>query len=200
MMEAPTNIFDIDATQKRADIAAGGQQRGGLRLDAAHVLIDGGVVAVSDGLLPNLTGANVHHRASQDGDDFRRVRERSLLIRFGEVEVADHDRRLVTKLGRNCRPAAPYLGTVDDIVMDERGRMRELNRNRGGRQPLQVIASALRGEEHERRADSLPARRDEISHRARDDIGVVLDQEPQALLDGFQVSRDWTEDGVRLCL
>jgi len=76
-------------------------------------------------------------------------------------------------------------------------RVRELNRNRGRRQPLQAIASALRGEEHERRADSLPARRDEISHRARDDIGVVLDQEAQALLDGFQVGRDWTEDGVR---
>ncbi len=122
-----------------------------------------------------------------------------MLIGLGEVEIADDDRRLVTKLGRNRRPASPDLRPVDHVVMDERGGMRELNRDRGRRQPSKVVASAFRREEHQCRADSLSPRRDEIGHRACDDIRVFFDQQAQVLLDGLQVTRDWTEGGVRLC-
>ncbi len=61
----------LSASRLRSNVAARRKESCGFRLDAAHVLVDARVVVVPDALLPNLAGANVHHGASQDGDDFR---------------------------------------------------------------------------------------------------------------------------------
>ena len=63
-----------------------------------------------------------------------RVGARGLLVRLGEVEVADHDGGLVAERGRDRRPATAQRRPVDHVVVHERRRVRELHRDRGGSQ------------------------------------------------------------------
>src|SRR5260370_20523244 len=112
--------FWLQAAEKRADITARRQQRRRLRLDARHVLIERRFVVMPDGLLTYLAGAYLHDCIGEDRHDLWRLRVGRRLIRLGEVEIADHDGRLIAASGRYCRPAPPHRGALDDVVLHPR--------------------------------------------------------------------------------
>ena len=98
-----------------------------------------------------------------------------MLVSLCEIEVADHDRRLVAQSRRHGWPPAPGCGAVDDVVVDEGGRVREFDRHGGGLQPIELVAAAHRGEKDECRADSLAAGLEQIRHRARNLRRIAVD-------------------------
>jgi hypothetical protein len=84
--------------------------------------------------------------------------------------------------------------------MDERGSMRELNRDCRWSQFLEVVSPAFRGQEDQRRPDALSTRCEKIRHRGGNDIGILLDEASQGDLDGFEITRDRAEDALRFRL
>ena len=118
-----------------------------------------------DGLLAHLAGADLHHRLGEDGHDLRCLRVGGLLVRLGEVVVADNDGRLVTKARGHGGATAPGRGAVDDVVVHQRGGVRQLDRHRGGHQPVKVIGADPRGEKDECRPDPFAAGREQVRHR-----------------------------------
>ena len=81
--------------------------------------------------------------------------------------------------------------------MYERRSVCELDRDRSRRELLHVVVAAFRREQNQRGPDALASRGDEVRHGFGDDIGVALDEAPQARLDHLEVGRDWTEDALR---
>jgi len=75
--------------------------------------------------------------------------------------------------------------------------MDELDGHGSRGQLLEVVPTAPRGQKDERRPDALAPGREQVRHRRRHHVGVVLDQAAKACLDGLEISRNRTEDGVR---
>jgi len=84
--------------------------------------------------------------------------------------------------------------------VDERCSVDQLDGDCRRGQLNKVVRATLRGQEHERRADALAPRREQVRHRRGHHVGVALDQAPEAGFNCLEVSRDWTEDGVRIRL
>ena len=78
--------------------------------------------------------------------------------------------------------------------------MNELDRHGRGCQLIEVVPSTMRGEENERGADALASSGEQVGHRRRHHLGIGLNKAAKACLDGIEISRDRTEDGVRLRL
>ena len=64
-----------------------------------------------------------------------------------------------------------------------------------GRQLLEVVGAAPRGQQDQRRADALASGGEEVRHRRRDHVGVAVDETAQAGFDRLQITRDRAEDG-----
>ena len=191
-------LGNIETSDERPDVAAGGEQGRGLRLDSQHVLLDVRVVSIPDRLLAHLARADVHHSAREDGYHLGGCRACRLLIRFGEVEVADYDGRLVTEERCNGGTAAPDRSPVDDVVMDKRGGMRQLHCNCSRNQMVQLVAAALGREQHQRGTNALSAGREQVRHRCRDHAWIRFYEVAEARLDHLEVSRDRPEDAYAL--
>src|SRR6266567_636040 len=149
---------------------------------------------MADRLLPDLTGADLHDSAGQDGHDLWRLRVCGLLVRLGEIKVADDDGRLVTQAGRHRRTAAPDGGAIDDIVVHEGGRMRELRRYGGRGQPVEVVRADPRRQQDEGGPDALAAGGEQVGHWSGDDVGIGLDQATEARFDGCEVAGNRSEE------
>ena len=128
--------------QRRADLAGGGEQLGGLGADHRQifVFVGGGV----------LGGAELHHFALGDhrggrGKNIERVQIADLdhhLERLAEQEVADQDARLVAPQHARGELAAAHVALVDHVVVQQRCRVHELDR--GGE--LDMAVAGIAGE------------------------------------------------------
>ncbi len=149
---------------------------------------------MADRLLPHLAGADLHDSVGKDGHDLRRLRVRGLLIRLGEVVVADHDGRFIAEARRDGGSAATDGRAIDDIVVDERGGVRQLHRHRRGIEPAQVVRADLGREQHQRGADALAPGREQIGHRRGHHVGVGRDQVAESRLESGQVFANRSEE------
>ena len=128
--------------ERRADLAGGGEQLGGLGADDREIVVlgRGGV----------LGGAELHHLAFGDdgggrGQDFQRPQRADLdhhLEGLAEQEVADQHARFVAPQHAGGELAAPHLALVDDVVVQQRRGVHELDR--GGE--LDVAVAGVAGE------------------------------------------------------
>jgi hypothetical protein len=97
-------------------------------------------------------------------------------VRVGlrEVEIADHDGRLIAQAGCDRRTPSADGRAVDDVVMDQRRGMGQLDCHRGGHQPDRVEATAPSGQQHECWANALAACLEQVGHGLADVRRVLL--------------------------
>ena len=84
------------------------------------------------------------------------------LERAGEQEIADQNGRGVSEDDVRCALAAALLGTVDDVVMQQRGGVDELDRRGELVVARAVVADELGARERQHRPHALSAARDQV--------------------------------------
>ena len=132
--------------------AAGGNERGRLPVDHAEVVLGRLVGAALDDLafaqFRDGVGENpAHHRTEVGGNP----------ARSGEQIIACENRGAVIEFSVGARHAAPDHGFVDDVVMVERCKMCELDRNCARHEARVLRVGEMPGEKNEHRPESLAA-------------------------------------------
>jgi len=105
--------------------------------------------------------------------------------------------RTSAQLRSDSRSAPPRSCSIDHVVVDKRGGMRQLDRHCRRGQLLEVVPATFGRQQHHSRSDALSSGVEQVCHRRRDHIGIALDEPAQACLDGVEVTRDRTEDVLR---
>ena len=189
--------------EHRPDLAGGGEQLGGLGADHGEIFVLGGRGV--------LGGAELHHLALGDdggGDrqDVERAQRADLdhhLERLAEQEIADQHARLVAPQHARRGLAAPHLALVDDVVVQQRRGVHELDR--GGE--LDVAVAGIAGQSCAIARVSIGRSRlppDEIRWLATS--GIIVTSEPvrdrivalTRSMSGATSSTRRSIDGVRL--
>ena len=122
---------------------------------------------------------------------------------LAEQEVADQHARLVAPDHARRLPAATQVALVDDVVMQQRRCMHELDRRRELDVALAGIAEHLGGGERHHRAQALAARRDQMIGDLGDHLDVGTGLRQDQLVDAAHVGRgqrDQVGDRSRLAL
>src|SRR5262249_25367239 len=83
-------------------------------------------------------------------------------------------------------PAA-QLGIVDDVVVDERGSVNELDDGRVEHGAIARVTGEARGEEQHRRAHALAAARLNVASDPRNDLHLRLDVTDELLIHEFEI-------------
>ncbi len=144
--------------ERGPDLAGGGEQLGGLGADDREVLILGG-----GGILdvPELHHLALGNDGGGRGQDFQRPQRSDLdhhLEGLAEQEVADQHAGLIAPEHAGSELAAPHLALVNDIVMQQRGRVHELDGSRQLDMTVAGIARELGHGERQHRTQALAAR------------------------------------------
>ena len=116
--------------QHRADLARGGEQLGGLGADHCEIFVLGRRRVLGGGELHDLA---LGDHGGGGGQDFERLQRADLdhhLEGLAEQEIADQHARLVAPQHARGEPAAPHVAFVDDVVVQQRGGVHELDRGR----------------------------------------------------------------------
>jgi len=96
----------------------------------------------------------------------------------GVQKVPHEHARRVAELGIGRLAAAPQFGFVDDVVMQERGRMNEFHDGCEFHMMLAAIAGRPGGKENERRAQALAASSDDVLRDLAHEHYVGLEPTP----------------------
>ncbi len=129
---------------------------------------------------------------SGGGEDVERIERTDIdhhAEGLAEQEVADQHARLVAPDHARRLPAAAQIALVDDVVVEQRGGVHELDRCRELDVAVAGIAEHLRGGERHHRPQALAAGRDQMVGDLRDhlDVGAGLGQDQ--LVDAAHVGR-----------
>src|SRR6478736_6233389 len=89
---------------------------------------------------------------------------------------------------------APQIRVVDDVVVNQGGRVNELDNGRVERSPIATVARETRGHEEDGRTDPLAAARANVLPDLRDEVDVRLKMPLELPIDLIQVSADRLED------
>ena len=93
------------------------------------------------------------------------------------------------------RQAAPTeLGVVDDVVVDERGRVDELDDRRIQHGAVALVSGEAGGHQQNRRTHPLPAARLDIAAYLGNQLHLRLDMAVELAIDLLQVGADGFED------
>ena len=88
--------------------------------------------------------------------------------RLAEQEIADQHAGLVAPQHARRQLAAPHVALVDDVVVQQRRGVHELDRRRELDMAVAAIAAEARGRQRQHRPQPLAARRDEVVGDLRD--------------------------------
>jgi hypothetical protein len=143
-------------------------------------------------LLHRLAARDREAGTRQDLDALEIARVGQLGHRAGEQVVAARLRRPRAVLVPRRRAPATKLGAVDQIVVDQRGHVGELDRDSRAQRELAIA----RGEVDEERSQALAARPDRVPPDRRDEPRMALHRRLEALLELVQVGRGLVEDGL----
>ena len=154
--------------ERRADLAGGGEQLGGLGADHREIFVLGGRRVLGGGELHHLALGDDGGGRRQDVERLQRADLDHHLERLAEQEIADQHARLVAPQHAGGEPAAPHLALVHHVVVQQRRGVHELDR--GGELDVAVarIAGELRHREREHRPQPLAAGRDQVIGDLRD--------------------------------
>ena len=153
------------------------------------MLVLGGFEVLGGGKLHDLALGDDRSGGRQDVQRIERADIDHHAERLAEQEVADQHARLVAPDHARRLLAAPQIALVDDVVVQQRRRVHELDA--GGELDVAVagIAEHLRGGERHHRPQPLAAGRDQMVGDFRDhlDVGAGLGQDQ--LVDPAHVGR-----------
>ena len=124
---------------QRAEPAGGLEQRRGLQSAALEIALDRDVRRVRVLALQQLAGGERRARVGEGAAAARGPVAGQLGKRAREEQVACGDRRLTSRFGRHRGPPAAQLSAVDQVVVDERGRVHELDGHSGAHQALLAL-------------------------------------------------------------
>ena len=148
------------AAGQRAQLAGGAEQPRGLEIAAAQVALTRRlqlprVLALQQLALDERGGGVREHPHRLD-----RAAARELGERAREQQVAGRGGDRAPGGGHDRRPAAPQHRGVEHVVVDQRGRVHQLDRNRRAQRRVAARRIRPRGHEHQQRAQPLAARGD----------------------------------------
>ena len=181
----------------RGDAARGGEQRGGLRADDVEIAFLAQIDAARGGQLVDL--ALRDHRAGVR-QDLEHLQAAVLDHQFeaaAEQEIADqHARRIAPDEVRGALAAA-QVAAVDDVVVEQRRGVDELDR---GGEPVVAragIAEQLRARERQHRPHPLAAARDQMPGELGDQRDFGLHPVEDHRVDRVHVARDQARSSAR---
>ncbi len=116
-----------DAAEHAADLRAAAEEVRGLPADDVEVLVLGDVGVAVLGQLVQLAFDHPERDVAQQPHDVERVVRERQRHRLDVEVVAEEDRDVVAPPRVHRQPAAAQLRVVDDVVVDERGRVDELD-------------------------------------------------------------------------
>src|SRR5438093_3014663 len=185
-----------EATEQPADAAARGDERGGLLRDDPHVVRLGRDAAALELELEDFRLGHRDRRARKGLHHGAIVVPHEHRERLRVQVVTDEDGGVVAPLRVRRRPAAPQRRLVDDIVVNERRRVKQLDDAREAHAPRAAVAGQARAQQQKYRAKAFaPGARDVAAH--------LLDQgdgraqlSTDLRLDKLQVGADQTCDAL----
>ena len=170
-----------------AEDARGLEELAGLQRAAQQVLVDGRVGPEGLPALERLA-AGERERGLGEHRDARRVPGRGELgERPREEVVAGRLRGAVAVLGPRGRAAAAQVGAVEQVVVDERRHVDELDRGAGGDGALAGALLRRRAEEDEHRPQALAAGRERLGADLADEPGMGADRALEPHLEQLEV-------------
>ena len=114
--------------------------------------------------------------------------------RFDVEVVAEEHRDVVAPPRVHRQPAAAQIRVVDDVVVDERRGVNELDDGGVQNRAVAGVAHEARGHQEHRRTDALAAARADVLADLRDQRDLRLDVACELLVDLLQVGADRLED------
>ena len=120
----------VDVAEHAADLRAAGEQIRRLAADDVEVLVLGDLDVAVLGQLVELAFDHPQRDVTQQPHDLERVLRQRHRHRLDVEEVAEQHRDVVAPLRVHGQPAAALLGIVDDVVVDQRRGVDELDDGR----------------------------------------------------------------------
>ena len=163
---ASASAAEPSAAVERAQPAGGLEQGGGLQLAALQVALDGDVRRVRVLALQQLAAASAELACDSARSCAGSLVARELGERAREQQVAGRHGDVAPGRGGDRRVAAAQLRAVDQIVVDERRRVDQLDRHGRAHEALLAVGAGgrppgrLGGEHDQQRAQALAAGRD----------------------------------------
>ena len=181
-------MLGVRLGEERGPLATRRVERRGLELDPFQVRRLGREGA-RGGHFGELPVAEREDGLRDDGDDLRVGQHRRKGVGLREQVVPDDDRDVVAPGRVHGGDVPPQLRRVDDVVMDERGGVDQLERLREIDHDLSVPRGAESGrQEDERRPKELPGRAEEVLHRGGEGRMPAAPDVKQALLQLLELS------------
>ena len=174
--------------------AAAAEQVRGLAADDVEVLVLGDVGVAVLGELVQLALDHPERDVAQQPHDVERVVRERQRHRLDVEIVAEQHRDVVAPPRVHGEPAAAQLGVVDDVVVDERGGVDELDDRGVEDGPIALIAAQTRGHQQHGRADPLAAARLDVLADRRDQLDLRLDVAGELAIDPLEIGADRLED------
>src|SRR5579859_2491480 len=156
-----------------------------LQCAALEVALDRRIRVVGLAPLEGLAACQAKGRLGERRDRPRVARGGKLREGPREEVVAGGARRLGPVGGPRGGPSTPEPGPVDEIVVDERRHVNQLDGDPGGQRRRQA---PLRRQEHQHRPQSLPTGRERIRADCGADAGMARDGLLQPLLELVEIA------------
>ena len=173
-----------------AHARAPGDQRRGLAIDDAEVVLDGGVGVAGAFELRDLALGHLGDRGRQRLDHRQRSGQRHGLQRARQAEVADQHDDAVAEHHARRGPAAPHPPVVDDVVVVQRRGVDQLGGAADGDRVVQRRPGGARRQHRQQRPQPLAARAQQVGAHLRDRADRALHPLGQPRLDDLHLVAD----------
>ena len=154
--------------EERRDLASAREQKGRLAAHDVEVTLEREVEQSAPLGADDLAFGHAQRHVGKEAQNAQIALFQSDLHGFHVEEIAEEDSQLVSPSAIYAWPAAAQLGIVDDVVVDQRRRVDELDHRGVVHVALALVAEKVRPEQEERGPDSLAAALDEIVADERD--------------------------------
>ena len=180
--------------QHAADLRAAAEEKGGLAAHDVEVLVLGNAGIAVLRQLVQLALDHVQGDVAQGADDFELVVRQRHRHRLDVQIVAEQHGDVVAPPRVHGQPPAAEVRVVDDVVVDERRGVDELDDGGVEDRPIAGVTDEARGHQQDRRPDPLAAAGPDVLPDLRDQRHFRLDVARELLVDLLKVGADRLED------
>ena len=173
-----------------ADSASGGEQGRGLAFDDLQIVGDARFGPADGRKLAHLALGNRRGGIGEDPEHLQRPDIDHELERAAEQEIPDQYARLVSPEGVGGFRPPPQQALIDDIVVQQRGRMDELDAGRELDMLLPLVAAEARRRQCEHRTQPLAAGDDDVARQLGNQRDLVLHPFEDQRIDARHVRAD----------
>ena len=183
-----------DVAEHAANLRAPTEQVRRLAPDDVEVLFLVDVRVAILGELIQLALDHLQRHVAQHADDLERVVRQGHRHRLDVQIVAEQHRDVVAPARMHRQAPAPQVGVVDDVVVDQRGRVDEFDDGGVQHRPIALIPAQPRGHQQHGGPDTLSAARLNVAADLRDQIDLRLDMAPEFPIHLLEVGANRLED------